>query len=62
MMKFVKKYMCCCFVKRWIDAGSINVIKAHEIKPDINKSNVNKSNVNVMIDDGRVSELSNGSL
>lgn len=62
MMNFIKKYMCCCFVKRWINAGSINVIKANEIKPHVNKPDVNKYNVNVMIDDGRASELSTGSL
>jgi hypothetical protein len=71
-MNIIKRYICCCFVKRWFDAGSI-VITKHDItkhdistlditKHDVSKYDVSKMNVNVMIDDGRISELSRGSL
>ena len=70
-MNIVKRYICCCFVKRWFDAGSISVRK-HDIgkydinkydisKTDIGKSSISKVNVNVLIDDGRISELSTSS-
>jgi hypothetical protein len=71
-MNIIKRYICCCFVKRWFDAGSIVIskrdISKRDISPldiskhDISKYDVSKVNVNVMIDDARISELSRGSL
>ncbi len=66
-MNFIKRYMCCCFVKRWVDAGSISVVNTQattiptSTKHAINTGSEKKSSLNVLIDDGRISELSMGS-
>lgn len=67
-MNFIKRYMCCCFVKRWVDASSISVVNTQAStiptsnKHSTNAAITNKERVNVLIDDGRISELSMGSL